>query len=170
MLAYSGIAQAGYILVGVSAYAAALQQNSPSANEALAATTLAGQDPPTLVVRSVSPGGLDALLATGLVRQRGWRLAFEYGEVQRAAATVIQQSGILADLHRRLADAWAGLGRRTGADVDLPLGLHRLHADQADQAVAPPAPRCPRVAPRSRWTPRAWPRTPPTGRARSRTK
>ena len=38
-------------------------EDPAGANEALAATTLAGQDPPTLVVRSVSPGGLDALLA-----------------------------------------------------------------------------------------------------------
>ncbi len=117
--------------------ALASTEDPAAASEALAVIALAGQDPPSLVVRTVSSGGLDALLATGLVRQRGWVLAFEHGEIARAAASVAHRGGDRADLHRRLADAWAALGRRTGADVDLPHGLHRLHGDQPEQAREP---------------------------------
>lgn len=112
-------------------------EDPTAAAEALAVIALAGQDPPTLVVRTVSPGGLDALLATGLVRQRGWVLCFEHAEIGRAAAQIARRSRNQADLHRRLAEAWAALGRRTGADVDLHHGLHRLHGDQPEQAREP---------------------------------
>lgn len=109
-----------------------------AAEEALMVLALAGQEPPTLVVRAACPpGGLDALLATGLVRQRGWQLVFEHTEVQRAAWRLAERSPATPELHRRLAEAWAGLARRTGTDVDLPLGLHRLHADQPTEALGP---------------------------------
>lgn len=112
-------------------------EDAAGAAEALSVIALAGQEPPTLVVRAISSGGLDALLATGLIRQRGWVLTFEHASVSRAAAEVVSRSGNLADLHRRLADAWAALGRRTGADMDLPHGMHRLHGDQPEPAREP---------------------------------
>ena len=62
MLAYSSIAQAGYILVGVSAYAAALQQNSPSANEALAAVIF--------YLATYTLTNIGAFAVTGIVLQR----------------------------------------------------------------------------------------------------
>ena len=75
------------------------------AYEALAATALAGQEPPALVVREINPQGLDALLATGLVRQQAWRLVFEHGRIHRAALRVAMGRPQVKELHRRLADA-----------------------------------------------------------------
>ena len=104
---------------------------------ALAATVLAGQEPPLPVVRGVAEEGLDALLATGLVRQRGWRLVFEHSGVQRAARLRVLGRPDVPALHQRLAEAWEALGKQTGIAVDLPLGIHRLHAGQIDRAVVP---------------------------------
>jgi serine/threonine protein kinase/tetratricopeptide (TPR) repeat protein len=107
------------------------------AYEALAATALAGQAPPALVVREINPGGLDALLATGLVRQKAWRLVFEHHQIHTAAMAVALGRPGVADLHKRLANAWTRLGEWTGADVDLPVGSHRWHAGDPNSAVVP---------------------------------
>lgn len=112
-------------------------ENPDAAYEALAATALAGQSPPVLVVREINPEGLDSLLATGLIRQRGWRLVFEHGRIHTAALQVAKGRPRVEQLHRRLAEAWERLGERTGADVDLPVGTHRLHAGEPGAAVIP---------------------------------
>lgn len=112
-------------------------ESPDAAYEALAATALAGQEPPALVVREINPQGLDALLATGLVRHQAWRLVFEHSRIHRAALRVAMGRPQVKELHRRLADAWTRLGERTGADVDLPVGVHRLHAGEASPAVVP---------------------------------
>ena len=117
--------------------AVASSEDPAAAAEALAVTALAGQEPPASVVRDVSPHGVDAVQATGVLRQRGWALVFEHNEVGRAAQRVALEFGDLAGLHARLAQAWARLGAQSGLDVDLPHGLHRLHADQPGEAVAP---------------------------------
>jgi tetratricopeptide (TPR) repeat protein len=108
-----------------------------AAYEALAATALAGQAPPSMVIREVNPEGLDALLATGLIRQRGWRLVFEHGRIHSAALQVALGRPNVNGLHQRLADAWARVGDRTGANVDLPVGIHRLHAGNPGGATVP---------------------------------
>lgn len=114
----------------------AIEQRQAAAR-ALAAAALAGQEPPMLVVQEVDRQGLDALLSTGLVEQRGWRLVFEHPGVHRVARRQALARADMAELHRALAEAWAQLGKHTGIDVDLPHGLHRLHAGQSDRAVAP---------------------------------
>jgi len=117
--------------------AVASTEDSDAAFEALAATALAGQEPPLSVVHEVNPEGLDALLATGIVRQRGWRIVFEHTRIQFAARQIALGRPDVADLHRRLSEAWANLGERTGVDVDLPVGVHRLHSGSANTAVVP---------------------------------
>jgi len=112
-------------------------ESPEAAYEALAATALAGQEPPALVVRDINPQGLDALLATGLVRQKSWRLVFEHSQIHAAALAVAMGRPAVKELQRRLADAWTRLGEQTGADVDLPVGTHRLHAGDPNSAVVP---------------------------------
>jgi eukaryotic-like serine/threonine-protein kinase len=112
-------------------------EDPKAAFEALAATALAGQEPPLSVVHAVNPEGLDALLATGIIRQRGWRLVFEHGRLAVAARQIALGRPDVADLHRRLGEAWANLAERTGADVDLPMGIHRLHSGSPNTAVVP---------------------------------
>lgn len=112
-------------------------ENPEAAYEALAATALAGQEPPVMVVREINPEGLDALLATGLIRQTGWRLAFEHPDIHLAAMQVAMGRPTVQDLHRRIASAWERLGEKTGADVDLPVGVHRLHSGETSGAVIP---------------------------------
>jgi len=108
-----------------------------AAYEALAAAALAGQAPPSMVVREVSPEGLDALLATGLIRQRGWRLVFEHGRIHSAALQIAMGRPNVKGLHERLADAWSRVSDKTGADFDLPVGTHRLHAGMPNAAIIP---------------------------------
>ncbi len=62
MLAYSSIAQAGYILVGVSAYAAGLANNSPRATDALAAVIF--------YLATYTLTNIGAFAVTGIVSQR----------------------------------------------------------------------------------------------------
>jgi len=112
-------------------------ESPAAAYEALAATALAGHEPPVLVIRDINPAGLDALLATGLVRQRAWRLVFEHARIHSVALQVAMGRPKVKDLHRRLADAWTRLGEQTGVNVDLHVGTHRLHADDFRSAVVP---------------------------------
>jgi len=112
-------------------------ENPNAAYEALAATALAGQSPPVLVVREINPEGLDSLLATGLLRERGGRLIFEHHRIHSAALQVAMGRPQVQSMHRRLAEAWERLGERTGADVDFPVGMHRLHAGEPNAAVIP---------------------------------
>ena len=105
--------------------------------ETLASTALAGPEPPVQVVRAINQEGLDGLVATGLVRQQGRRLAFEHRSIRRAAERIAAERADRGELHRRLADAWEELGRYTGADVTFPLGRHRLRAGDPDRALVP---------------------------------
>ena len=105
--------------------------------ETLASTALAGPEPPVQVVRAINQEGLDGLVATGLVRQQGRRLAFEHRSIRRAAERIAADRADRGELHRRLADAWEELGRYTGADVTFPLGRHRLRAGDPDRALVP---------------------------------
>lgn len=115
--------------------AIATTDDPAAAEEALVVAALAGTEPPVGVVRAVADEGLEALLATGLVRQRGHRLVFEHSGVRRAA--LARAGGTAPPLHRRLAAAWEAVGRQTGADVDLPLGRHLLEGAQPEAAVVP---------------------------------
>jgi len=108
-----------------------------AASAALAATALAGQVPPVSVVQSLYPEGLDGLLATGLVQQQGWRLVFEHPAVRNLTLQLASQRDDLRVIHRGLADAWEALGKRTGVEVNLPLGEHRLHAGMPKAAAGP---------------------------------
>jgi serine/threonine protein kinase/tetratricopeptide (TPR) repeat protein len=104
---------------------------------ALAAVALAGQAPPFEIVRDVSETGLDSLLATGLLRQEAGLLRFEQGALEDTARTLAEALPEVAEIHGRLADAWRRLGERTGADVDMPLGQHRLESGQSAASVGP---------------------------------
>jgi serine/threonine-protein kinase len=118
---------------GVLAHA----EDPTSAREAFLATALAGPDVPVHVVRAINPEGLDALIATGLVVQDGWRLRFEHAAIARAARPLASAHPKALGIHARLADDWYLLGERTGSDVALPLGTHRLAAGQANKALEP---------------------------------
>lgn len=104
---------------------------------ALAGTALAGMVPPVSVVAAIHPEGLDALLATGLLRQQGWRIVFEHPRLRELALSGAQRRPDVKALHRRLADAWEALGKRTGIEVDLPLGQHRLYSGAPKAAIGP---------------------------------
>ncbi|MEL6343858.1 MAG: protein kinase [Myxococcota bacterium] len=112
-------------------------EDPQAAADALALTALAGQAPPVSLLRSINADGLDSLFATGLIRQRGWRLRFEHGSVQRAAQQMSEARTDRAALHRKLADAWAAFGEQTGINVDLEEGRQRLMAKQPDAALSP---------------------------------
>lgn len=106
-------------------------------SESLAAAALAGPEPPVQVVRSINEPGLDALVATGLLRQRGRQLVFEHRGIHRAALAIAEARPDVRSLHARLADAWETLHESTGADVNFPLGTHRLRAGAPEQALVP---------------------------------
>lgn len=112
-------------------------EDPDGAAAALAATALAGQVPPVSLIQAVAPEGLDALLATGLLGQRGWRLVFEHPTLRDLALEVAQRRGDVQLLQRKLADAWEALGTRTGVEVNLPLGEHRLAAAMPSAATGP---------------------------------
>ncbi len=117
--------------------ALAATEDPPAVAEALLATALAGPEPPVQVVRAINLDGLDALVATGLLRQRGSRLVFEQEGIRRAALELVVGRAEREALHGRLADAWAQLGQTTGADVNLPVGQHRLWAGAPGDALIP---------------------------------
>ena len=117
--------------------ALAATEDPPAVAEALLATALAGPEPPVQVVRQINLDGLDALIATGLVRQRGTRLVFEQEGIRQAALDLVAGRAALSALHHQLAEAWRELGRTTGADVNLPVGQHFLAADDASAALVP---------------------------------
>jgi hypothetical protein len=117
--------------------ALARAEDPTSAREAFLAAALAGPDVPVHVVRAINPEGLDALIATGLVVQDGWRLRFEHAAIAREARSVAGGHPKALGIHARLADAWRDIGERTGSDVALPLGTQRLAAGQANKALEP---------------------------------
>lgn len=107
-----------------------------AATDALAVAALAGQEPPVSLIRAVADAGLDALLATGLVAEERGCLVFEHSRLRQVALDIASRLPHVKELHRKLADAWQDLGTRTGLDVDLPLGMHRLRS--GDPASASP--------------------------------
>ncbi len=116
-----------------------------AAREALAVCLIAGQEPPVPVVRAVNDAGVDALLATGLVAEEHGALVLESSDIRAVATEQASNLPNLADLHRRLADAWHDLGASTGLDVDLPLGTHRHRGGDPAAAVAPLLRACVRM-------------------------
>ncbi len=108
-----------------------------AAEHAMAAMAIAGEAPPTSIIRHVNATGLDALLATGLVKEEGGLLRFEDGALARTARRLALGLPQAPEIHDQLAAAWQKLGERTGMAVDLPLGLHRLRAGKANDAIAP---------------------------------
>jgi tetratricopeptide (TPR) repeat protein len=108
-----------------------------AAGEALAATALAGQEPPAALIRAVNDAGLDAVLATGLIAERRGYLVFEHSRMQQVALELAWRAPNVRDVHRRLAEAWQTFGGTTDLDVDLPLGMHRLRAGDPEAALGP---------------------------------
>jgi serine/threonine protein kinase/tetratricopeptide (TPR) repeat protein len=94
--------------------------------EALAATALAGQEPPSTLIRNLSETGLDGLLATGVLRESGDVLSFEHGSVQQTALRLAIRLPDVQDIHSSLAAQWLALAQRTGMSTDFPTGLHLL--------------------------------------------
>ncbi len=111
-------------------------EDNAAANTALAAIALAGPNPPLAVIKHVSEGGVDELLASGLVRQDAGLLRFEEKGLALVALRHAKQYTRTQAIHSALAQGWAALGERTGANVDLPLGRHRLMAGQPARAVS----------------------------------
>lgn len=105
--------------------------------ESIAATALAGQDPPTMVVREFSESGLDVALTTGVLREEGSVLLFEHGSLQRTARHLARRLPDVPDIHRRLASAWLTVGERTGRNVNLSVGYHLLKGKDPQGAAAP---------------------------------
>jgi tetratricopeptide (TPR) repeat protein len=118
---------------------AALQQcpDPRAATDALALVALAGSAPPTLLLRSLEDGGVDALIASGLVVPEDGTLCFEHPDVEAAARDMAEARADVPQAHRRLADAWTGYARRTGVDVRPQLGLHLLRAGSPAEALHP---------------------------------
>lgn len=112
-------------------------EDPAEAGEALAAIALTTQDPPVEVIREVAEVGLELLLATGLVHQERGLVRFEDKALKETARRLAEDLPSLAIQHAGLAQAWGNLGKSTGADVDLPLGLHRLRSGRPDKAVGP---------------------------------
>jgi tetratricopeptide (TPR) repeat protein len=108
-----------------------------AAEHAMASMAIAGEAPPTSIIRTVNATGLDALLATGLVKEEGGLLRFEDGALARTARRLALGLPQAPKIHEQLASAWQKLGERTGMAVDLPLGLHRLRAGKPSEAIAP---------------------------------
>lgn len=107
------------------------------AAEALSIAALAGRCAPMAVVRRVCPEGIDGLLATGLVQQVGGRLLFEHGQLYEVALRRATVRADVRDLHRRLSEGWAQIGKESGVEVDLPVGRHGLWAGDAGAALHP---------------------------------
>lgn len=108
-----------------------------AAAEAMLLVALAGHAPPSGLLRPIAGPGIDALLATGVIREERGYLVFENTRLREAALAMSRARDDLAALHGRLADSWAELGAGTGVDVDLPVGLHRLRSGQLAAAVGP---------------------------------
>lgn len=108
-----------------------------AASEALAVCMLAGQEPPVALVRALNDAGVDALLATGLVTEESGSLVVEASDIRAVAQAHVGDIPGIAELHRRIADAWQALGASTGMDVDLAVGVHRHRSGDSPPAVAP---------------------------------
>lgn len=104
-------------------------------SEALATAALAGQDPPSMVVREVAEAGVDELLASGVLRESGDILTFEHGSVQREAQRLADRIPEGEELHLHLAASWRNLGARSGLDINYPLGFHLLKAGDPSGAT-----------------------------------
>jgi tetratricopeptide (TPR) repeat protein len=102
--------------------------------EALAATALAGQEPPSALIRGLSETGLDGLLATGVLWESGDVLSFEHGSVQQTALRLAIRLPDVADLHASLAAQWLAMARRSGMSNDFPTGLHLLRGNNPQAA------------------------------------
>jgi eukaryotic-like serine/threonine-protein kinase len=102
--------------------------------ETLAATALAGQEPPSALIRGLSETGLDGLLATGVLREHGDVLKFEHGSVQQTALRLAIRLPDVSDIHAALAAQWVSLAQRTGMSTDFPTGLHLLRGANAHAA------------------------------------
>ncbi len=103
--------------------------------EALAVASIAGQEPPTWLVREVSETGLDSLLASGVLREVGVNLSFEHGSVQTTALHLASRLPEMAELHLRLAALWRQRGERMGITVDYPVAYHLLHGGDPTEAT-----------------------------------
>lgn len=110
-------------------------EDNEAANLALAAIALAGPRPPVAVIKHISEGGVDSLMASGLVLQEAGMLRFEEQRLRAVAIDHAHKHANVPAIHASLAQGWAALGERTGAIVDLPLGRHRLRAGQHRRAV-----------------------------------
>ncbi len=109
--------------------AVTVSEDPVASAEALAATALAGQEPPSSLIRQLSETGLDGLLAAGALREADHVLAFEHGSVGQTALRLAIRLPDVADMHSRLAQAWQEIGKRSGIAVDFPMGLHLLRGN-----------------------------------------
>jgi tetratricopeptide (TPR) repeat protein len=114
--------------------AVAAAEDPAASAEALAATALAGQEPPSTLIRGLSETGLDGLLATGVLREAGDVLTFEHGSVQQTALRLAIRLPDVQDIHASLAAQWVSLAQRTGMSTDFPTGLHLLRGQNPHAA------------------------------------
>ena len=109
--------------------------DAAAAREAVFASALAGVEPPAPLIRAVNEAGLDAVVAAGLVADRGGYIIFEHARLRDAAVEMARRTGEEVAIHRKLATAWEGLSSEM--DVDFPVGMHRLRSDQPETALGP---------------------------------
>ncbi|MFH1463297.1 MAG: protein kinase [Pseudomonadota bacterium] len=109
-------------------------EDPAAAAEIMAATALAGQEPPASIIRGISETGLDSLLASGVLMEEGDVLTFEHGSVQQTALRLAIRLPDVTELHAALAAQWLALGQRTCITTDFPAGLHLLRANQPQVA------------------------------------
>ncbi len=115
-------------------------QRSPdprAAADALSLLALAGEAPPTPLLRGLEDAGIDALIAAGLVLLEGGALVFEHVHVAEEARAIAEARPDAPRLHRRLAEAWQVYARRTGTDVRPKIGLHLLRGGAPSDALHP---------------------------------
>ncbi len=114
--------------------AVAAAEDPVASAEALAATALAGQEPPSALIRGLSETGLDGLLATGVLMEAGDVLTFEHGSVQQTALRLAIRLPDVQEIHASLAAQWMSLAQRTGMSTDFPTGLHLMRGQNPHAA------------------------------------
>jgi len=114
--------------------AVTISEDPVASAEALAATALAGQEPPSALIRGLSETGLDGLLATGVLMEAGDVLTFEHGSVQQTALRLAIRLPDVQDIHAALAAQWVALAQRTGMSTDFPTGLHLMRGNNVQAA------------------------------------
>ncbi len=103
-----------------------LAPDPEAAGVAMALAAFAGSEAPVAMLRDMVEGGIDVLLASGVLVQSRSALDFEHPDVAAEATRIARARPDARALQLRLAEAWETYGKTTGTDVARPVGEHRL--------------------------------------------